>query len=276
MAGFLDTIFGGGAQEDAAAKNAAALQSYQGTALPALQQGYTTGTGALNSAIGAYTPLANLGQQYTGAGGMLMNSLGLNGPQGNATAASTFQNDPGTIAAQNAAIEVMNRRRAGQGMNASGNADIDAMNYAQNQQNQQYQNWQSQLAGLNTLGVNATGTAAAGQASGYGGLAGLASKYGEDQSGVAGNVVSGTMADNNMVAAGQAAGAKNLLGFGMSLAGLGTGFLGGGGGGSGGSSGGSGGGFGSSLIGQGLSGLSSMGSSGSAGFGAPAWMSMFA
>jgi hypothetical protein len=75
MADFLSTLFSGGAQEDAAAKNAQALQQYQGTALPALQTGYNTGTTALNSAIGAYTPLANLGQQYTGAGGMLMNSL---------------------------------------------------------------------------------------------------------------------------------------------------------------------------------------------------------
>ena len=149
MADFLSTLFGGGAQEDAAAKNAAALQLYQGTANDALTSAYNTGTGALNSAIGAYTPLANLGQQYNQAGSLLTGALGAGGPQGNATAASTFTECAGHDCGQNAAIDAIDRRRAAQGMDASGNADIDAQTFAQNLQNQQYQNWlQTQQTGL--------------------------------------------------------------------------------------------------------------------------------
>jgi hypothetical protein len=116
---------------------------------------------------------------------------------------------------------------AGAGMNLSGNTAEDVGTFAQNLQNQQYGGWQTQLANLAGMGLNATGTAAAGQAAGSTGLANLGYQYGTDQSGVAGNIASGTMADNNMVAAGQAAGAKNLLGAGLSLASLAMGGAGG-------------------------------------------------
>ena len=71
--------------------------------------------------------------------------------------------------------------------------------------------------------MTATGQAAQGQGTGYTNLANLGYQYGSDQGNIANNVASGTMADNNMVAAGQAAGAKNLLGAGLSLATLAAG-----------------------------------------------------
>jgi hypothetical protein len=243
MADFFSTLFGGGAQEEAAAKNAAALQQYGGTAFPALQQGYNTGVTNLTSAVGAYDPLAKLGAQYGGATGMYLNSLGLGGPQGTQAAQAAFTNNPGYSAAITAGLDAINRRRGTGGMYNSGNADIDALTFGQNLQNQQYQNWQNQLAGAGQTGVQATGAAAQGRAQGYTGLGALGYQYGTNQGSIAGNIASGTMADNNMVAAGQAAGAKNLLGAGLSLASLGLGIpMGGGGGG--------GGGFGSSLFGQ--------------------------
>lgn len=220
MASWWDTVFGGGAQEDAAAKNAQALSSYGGTATGALQQGYTTGTGDLTNAIGAYTPLANLGTQYNQAGNLWAGALGAGGPAGTQAAQAAFTNAPGYTGAVNAGLDVLNRRRAGQGMNASGNADIDALTFGQNLQNQQYNSWLQNLQAMAGMGQSATAGAAAGQAGGYTGLAGLATGYGQDQAGIAGNIASGTMADNNMVAAGQAAGAKNLLGAGLSLASL--------------------------------------------------------
>ena len=230
MASFLDTLFGGGAQEDAAAKNAQALSQYQGTANAALGTGYNTGTTNLNSAIGAYSPLAALGSQYSQAGTMLGNALGTNGAAGTQAAQAAFQNAPGYDDAVKAGLSSILRLREGQGMGNSGNTDLDAQTFGQNLQNQQYNTWLQNLSGLSGQGLTATGQAAQGQGTGYTNLANLGYQYGQDQGNIANNVTSGTMADNNMVAAGQAAGAKNLLGAGLSLGSLalGGGGLGGG------------------------------------------------
>jgi hypothetical protein len=229
MADFFSTLFSGGAQEDAAAKNAAALQQYGGTANAALQTGYNTGTADLTKAVGAYDPLAALGQKYGGATDLYLGALGANGPQGTAAAQAAFQNAPGYTGAVDAGTQAILRQMAGSGMNLSGNTAQDVGTFTQNLQNQQYNNWLQNLASAGQTGVQATGAAATGQAAGYGGLGQLGYQYGSDQSGVAGNIASGTMADNNMVAAGQAAGAKNLLGAGLSLASLAMGGVGGGG-----------------------------------------------
>jgi hypothetical protein len=218
MASFLDTVFGGGAQEDAAAANARALATYQGTALPALAQGYSTGTGAIGNAIGAYQPLANLGTQYNQAGTLALGALGAGGPGGTAAAQAAFTNAPGYTGAVTAGTDAILRQLGASGMSQSGNAAEDVGTFTQNLQNQQYNTWLQNLLSAGNTGVQATGAAAQGQAAGYGTLANLATQYGEDQSGIASGVASGTMADNNMVAAGQAAGAKNLLGAGLSLA----------------------------------------------------------
>ena len=257
MASFLDTLFGGGAQEDAAAKNAAALQQYQGTANTALGTGYNTGTTNLNSAIGAYSPLAALGSQYSQAGTMLGNALGTNGAAGTQAAQAAFTNAPGYSGAIDAGLSAIDRQRASMGMANSGNANLDAQTFGQNLQSQQYNTWLQNLSGLSGQGLTATGQAAQGQGTGYTNLANLGYQYGQDQGNIASNVTSGTMADNNMVAAGQAAGAKNLLGAGLSLATLGMGGNPFGGSLTGGSSGSSGG-FGSSLLGQAYSGLQNM------------------
>jgi hypothetical protein len=227
MASFFDTLFGGGAQEDAAAKNAAALASYGGTANAALGTGYNTGVTNLTNAVGAYTPLANLGTQYNQAGSLLTGALGAGGPAGTAAARAAFTNAPGYQGAVDAGTQAILRQMGAANMTNSGNTAEDVGTFTQNLQNQQYNNWLSNLSSVAGMGLNATGQAAGGQAAGYTGLGQLGYQYGSDQSGIAGNIASGTMADNNMVAAGQAAGAKNLLGAGLSLATLG---LGGGGG----------------------------------------------
>jgi hypothetical protein len=223
MAGFFDTLFGGGAQEDAAAKNAIALNQYGTTANNALTSTYNTGVGNLNSAIGAYQPLAALGAQYAPASSMYLNSLGLNGPQGNAAATAAFQNNPGYTGAVNAGTDAIQRQLGAMGMSQSGNAAEDIGTFVQNLQNQQYGNWQTNLGSAGQTGANILGTAAAGQSGGYTNLANLASNYGQNQANVASGIATGTLSDNDMVAAGQAAGAKNLLGAGLSLATLGMG-----------------------------------------------------
>ena len=258
MASFLDTIFGGGAQQDAANANAAALGGYSNTANTALGQGYATGSTALNSAIGAYTPLANLGTQYNKAGNLLLGAEGAGGAAGTAAAQSAFTNAPGYTGAVTQGTDAILRQMGTRGMSQSGNTAEDVGTFTQNLQNQQYNTWLQNLQQTAGMGLTATGQAAGGQAAGYGSLANLATQYGEDQAGVAGNVASGTVADNNMVAAGQAAGAKNLLGAGMSLATLGLGGNPFGGSLTGGTAANPSGGFGSSLIGQAASGVKSL------------------
>lgn len=223
MASFLDTLFGGGAQEDAAAKNAAALATYGGTATGALQQGYNTGTTNLNKAVSAYDPLAALGAKYGGASDLYLGALGAGGPEGTAKAQAAFTNAPGYTGAVTAGTDAILRQMGVANMSNSGNTAEDVGTFVQNLQNQQYNTWLQNLQSAGQTGVQATGAAAGGQAAGYGSLANLGYQYGQDQGGIAGNIASGTMADNNMVASGQAAGAKNLLGAGLSLATLGLG-----------------------------------------------------
>jgi hypothetical protein len=239
MAGFLDTLFSGGAEREAADKNRALLAQYGPQAQGYLQQGYDTGTADINKGIAGYDPLSALATKYGAATDMYTNALGLNGPQGNAIASGAFQHNPGYEGAVTAGLDILNRRRAGQGMLNSGNADLDALTFGQNLENQQYGSWLDRLSGLNTLGAQTTGQVAAGQMGGYTNLANLASKYAGDQTGVAGNVLSGNVNANNLQASGEAAGAKNLLGAGLSLATLAMGGFGGGG-------------FANSLMGAGL------------------------
>jgi hypothetical protein len=153
----------------------------------------------------------------------LLNALGVNGASGNAAAQSAFTNNPGYQSGLTAGLDAINRRRAASGMLSSGNADQDAQTFGQNLQNQQYNNWLSSLGSFISPELAATSGAATGQAGVYGGLAGLASQNASDKVNILGNTTSGLVGANNLQAQGEAAGAKNLLGLGTSLLGLGTG-----------------------------------------------------
>jgi hypothetical protein len=224
MASFLSDLFSGGAEKEAAQKDIAAAQGYQGQALPALQQGYQTGQTALNQGIGAFTPLANLGTQYSSVSPLLTNALGAGGAAGQQSALNAFQNyNPGYQFALNQAQQAAERAAGAGGMTASGNLIQAEQQNASNLANQNFNNWISQLQGTGQMGLGATQAAAQGQAAGYGGLANLASQYAQNQANVYGNVEGATIGANNLAAAGEAAGAKNLLGAGLSLATLGLG-----------------------------------------------------
>ena len=80
MAGFFDTLFGGGAEREAADKDRAALAQYQTQAGDILGSTYNQGRTDLGSAIGAYTPLANLGATYSSGVPTLMGALGISHP----------------------------------------------------------------------------------------------------------------------------------------------------------------------------------------------------
>jgi hypothetical protein len=250
MADFLSTVFGGGAEKEAADRDRAIAAQYQAQALPALQQGYTTGSQAINQGIGAYTPLANLGAQYSSVAPTLTGALGVGTPDQIAAARGAFKTDPGYDFMKGQMLDALARQRSIGGMGASGNADIDAMTYAGGLADQTYQNWIKNLQSTGQMGISATGTAAGGQAAGYGKLSDLAQQYAQSQTGVYGGVAGADIGASNLQGAGEAAGAKNLLNFGMNLASMALGIPGGGGGGGGGSSL-------LSSLGSGLSGLGS-------------------
>lgn len=223
MASFLSTLFGGGAEEEAANKNRDLYNTYNSQGAANINAGYNTARGDLNNALGAYTPLAGLAQQYRGGTDMLLNALGINGASGNAAASAAFQNNPGYQSGLTAGLDAINRRRAAGGMLDSGNADQDAQTFGQNLQNQQYNNWLTSLSGINNNALQATSGAAQGQAGVYGGLGTLATNNASDLTNLLGSTTTGLASANNLQAQGQAAGAKNLLGLGTSLLGLGTG-----------------------------------------------------
>ena len=220
MAGFFDTLFGGGAEKEAAEKNRQLYADYLNKGTGFLDSGLTNSLSALNTAKSEFDPLSGT---YQSALTMLGNAYGLNGAAGNDAAKAAFTTAPGYQAGIDAGIDVLNRRRAAGGMLNSGNADLDALTFGQNAQNQQYNNWLSGLTGLSDKALSVAG-AKSGIDTGIGNL------YQTDATnrvGLQGNVTSGNANANVLQAQGEAAGAKNLLGAGLGLASL---ALGGGGG----------------------------------------------
>lgn len=241
MASFLSTLFGGGAEREAAERNRALLSQYQTQGTGFLDNGLSQSTGALSdartAANAAYDPLSSLGNKYGAASSLYLDALGANGADAARAAQSSFTTSPGYQQGIDAGLDAINRRRAAAGMLGSGNADLDALTFAQNNQNQQYNGWLDRLGGFVSPELSATSGAASGRAgieTGIGGsLAGLYSQDAQNRVNLAGSTTSGGISANNQQAQGEAAGARNLLNAGMSLASLaaggGFGFGGGGG-----------------------------------------------
>jgi len=222
MAGFFDTLFGGGAEREAADKNRALYSDYLAKGNSALDSGMTNSLGALGKAGDIY---GGLQSKYGAGTGLYLDALGVNGADKAKAAQSSFTTSPGYQAGIDAGIDVLNRRRASGGMLDSGNADLDALTYGQNLQNQQYNGWLDRLGGL----VSPELTAASGAAGNQTNIANLYQNDATNRIGLQGNYTSGVTGANNYEAAGASAGAKNLLGGALSLATLGTSLAGGGG-----------------------------------------------
>ena len=141
-----------------------------------LNTGLEQGQGYLDQAGLAFQPLGALGQKYGNATTMLQNSLGLGGAAGNQAAVGAFQAGPGYQFAMDQGLGGLARQRATGGMGASGNADADAMKYAQGLANQEYGNWQKNLGQFLTPELQATAGTAAGQAGALGQQANLANQ----------------------------------------------------------------------------------------------------
>lgn len=210
-------IFTGDSAKKAAEANANLYSNYGTQSQGYIDQYQPLETGAVNSGIGAYQPLANLGQQYSQAGTMLNNALGVNGAAGNAAATSAFQAAPGYQFALNQAID--QTTRAGNAMGATGNTMDEVANRSAQYANQNYNNWIGALGAQSGQGLTATAGAANGQQTGYDALAGIYGQNASDRIGIAGNVASGTANSNTAAANSQMQASGNFWNGLMSLGG---------------------------------------------------------
>lgn len=224
-------IFTGDPAKEAAAKNAAALQANQTAGTATLQGGQTGALSALDSAKGAYSPLAS---KYGAGSGLYLDSLGVNGPAGNTRATDAFHAGPGYNWNVGQALEGVNRGAVAAGGapgGLAGNTLAALSDRAGHMADQEYGGWQDRLAGTISPELTATAGMAgadAARAPIYTGTANSITNLGT-------NTTNGINDQNTQSANAEMAGSKNLWNLGMqaatALATGGTSLLGGGGGG---------------------------------------------
>lgn len=226
-----------------------ALQNNQAAGTTALQNGQTGALDALDAAKGEYAPLA---AKYGAGTGLYLDSLGVNGPEGNTRATGAFQAGPGYRYAVDQSLDGINRHAAASGISAGGNTLAALSDRAGNMANQEYGNWQGKLGGLispeeaavagmagadtnranvlrgtgqdiaglgtsTTNGIVNLGTTTAG------GLADLGTHTADSIVGLGTNTTNGINGQTTQAANAEMAGSANLWGAGLNLAKLGIG-----------------------------------------------------
>lgn len=220
-------IFTGDPAQDAAADNSRRLDELKAEGMGYLNKGRTGALDALMKAGQFYAPIA---QKYGAGTNLYLDSLGVNGAQGNERATGAFQAGPGFQFAQDNALNALDRRYASRGMLASGNNSIDTLKAAIGYGNQEYGNWQNRLAGL----IQPELAGVAGQATNTAAQAPVWTNDANQRVALASGVTSGLNSQATQSANAEMAGSGNLWNLIMSGAKLAAGGLGGGFGGAGG------------------------------------------
>lgn len=134
----------------------------------------------------------------TGMGGgstLYADALGVNGAEGAGRAREAYTTSPGFDFAMDTGLQALDRRAAASGRLASGNADLDTLDYATGLASRDWNSWLGNLTG----GVDrATGA--------LGDLANLSSNTTGQRINLAGENATALMGANNQVAAGKEAG----------------------------------------------------------------------
>jgi hypothetical protein len=221
-------VFTGAPAKDAAAKNTGMLLDNQREGTATLNNAQTYSLGALSKAGDMYAPLA---QKYGGGTNLYLDSLGVNGADGNTRATQAFQAGPGYQYAVEQALDQTRRAAARDGNLGGGNTLAALSDRAGNMANQEFGNWQTRLGGLISPELAATtgqATAEAGKVPVYQGTA-------NSLVGLGNNTTNAINQQNTQAANAQMQGSGNLWNFGLnalqSLASGGfggTGLLGGG------------------------------------------------
>lgn len=186
-----------------------------------LDAGKTGALDALGSAGGKFSDLAS---KYGGGTNLYLDSLGVNGADGNSRATDAFKAGPGYDWRVSQALDQTNRAAAATGSLAGGNTLAALSDRAGNMANQEYGSWQDRLAGLISPEVaGVTGGAGIDTAK-----AGVYTNDANSRVNLASGVTNGINNQETQAANAEMAGSGNLWGLGLNLAKLGTGFLGGG------------------------------------------------
>lgn len=152
----------------------------------------TKAGGYLDQAQGNSQSLMDL---YKPGAQLYSDSLGINGPAGNANATAAFHTNPGYQFGVDQGTQALMRTAAARGDVGGGGLSTDLAKYVTGTADQAYGDWQHQLGGFDPLLSSATST----DNQSLGNLAGLA-----------GDLTSGNIAANNQGAAGAEAGQGGL------------------------------------------------------------------
>lgn len=197
-------VFSGKSAKDAAAANTAEYNKYKTEGMGDLDAGMAGTMPALDSAIGAYTPVSELGAKYGRGTDLYMDSLGINGAGGTQRAQDAFTTGPGY---QFMVDEATNAAQRGAARFSPGGNEIDAITRtASGLAGQEYNNYLTRLGGFVPQESQAVQGAAAGQAAGYGAKAGAYSTDAQNRVNLRGNVAGGIANSNTASANSQMAG----------------------------------------------------------------------
>lgn len=222
-------IFTGAPAKEAAAKNSAALAANKAEGTGYLNQGQAGSLASLDKAGGYYAPLS---QKYGQGTNLYLDSLGVNGPEGNTRATGAFQAGPGYQYSVDQALDQTKRAAAATGGLQGGNTLAALSDRAGNMANQEYGNWQTRLGGLISPEMAAT----TGQASAEAGKVPVYQGTANSLVGLGTNTTNNINQQNTQAANAEMAGSGNLWNLGLqgltalaSAGGGGTSLLGGGG-----------------------------------------------
>jgi hypothetical protein len=133
------------------------LSKGRDAALGELAQGFERARAGSETAASVLAPLAT----RTGrAGAVLDGALGLGGEEGRAAAEDAFRAAPGYRFAMDQGLQALARKHAAAGTLKSGNADADAIAFAQGLAQQSYGDWLGRLAGLDSRSLDIAGAQA--------------------------------------------------------------------------------------------------------------------
>ncbi len=220
-------IFTGGSAKKAAEENKRLLEANKAEGTATLRGGEANSLASLDRAGGFYAPLS---AKYGAGSDLYLDSLGVNGAEGNTRATDAFKAGPGYDWRVQQALDQTNRAAAATGGLSGGNTLAALSDRAGNMASQEYGGWQDRLAGLISPEMQAVSGQAGAEASKVPVYQGTANSI----AGLGTNTTNGIAGQNTQAANAEMQGSANLWGLGLNLAKLGlsggTGLLGGGGG----------------------------------------------
>jgi hypothetical protein len=215
-------IFTGDSAGDAAHQNRLALADNMRYGNAALKEGQAGSLASLDKAGAMYAPLS---QKYGAGTNLYLDSLGVNGAEGNTRATGAFQAGPGYQWAVDQALDGVNRASSAQsGGGLQGNTLAALSDRAGNMANQEYGNWQTRLGGLIAPEFQAT----AGQAGAEAGKVPVYQGTANSIANLGTQTTNGITQQNTQQANAETAASGNMWNFGLQAL---TGLAGGGGGG---------------------------------------------